>query len=63
MVLRIQEMCLFCTPPFMCVCAHSNCMLGVIESQHMERHGGVGDIEGWEKRTEVKVQQKTEDDR
>lgn len=56
-------MCLFCTPPFMCVCAHSNCMLGVIESQHMERHGGVGDIEGWEKRTEVKVQQKTEDDR
>lgn len=31
-------MCLFCTPPVMCVCARSNGMLGVIESQHMERH-------------------------
>lgn len=31
-------MCLFCIPPFMCVCACSNSMLGVIESQHIERH-------------------------
>lgn len=38
-------MCLFCTPPFICACAHSNLMLGVIESQHMARHkkkGGGG---------------------
>lgn len=31
-------MCLFCISPFMCVCACSNSMLGVIESQHIERH-------------------------